>query len=485
MISLISFILPVLINIYAALVAFDAFYGWEYFYPMLFTLAVCSLLFGIALSPVQRIVLCITPFLVLYCFLYNFIFASFLAVVIVFILLFLMIYAPRRIKSKFIFTPDNSAVFIRRKKINAVKAAFFKSSAAAFLSFLLLFGLTCQITLPCVLWQAKAFPVNLQKSEIYSAFAVPSGEITCTACYDKAAIMVEELMDVKTINSVSSPAKEAGIMVGDIITKFDGCAAKTSPFLQNESGGKSVTVDVVRITNDGDSRLLTFNVQPVYSKEEGKYMIGISYYPDRIIPLYSSVQTISFTYPDMGYFAATAHGVELDAAGSEQLLRILTSADIIGRDNNGITAEPNEHIGVIFVNNDYGSYGIWEKTDGELYPIAEKSEVRFGKAKLLSNLEGNGVNEYDIYITGTYIIGTRDVICFKVTDKRLIALGGIVRGMSGSPLIQNGKIIGALSNTDTKGGFSYATFAHDMAHELLTAKPILDNGGTDNDLGEE
>ena len=116
---------------------------------------------------------------------------------------------------------------------------------------------------------------------------------------------------------------------------------------------------------------------------------------------------------------------------------------------------------------------VWNGCDGEAMPIAKKSELRPGRATLLSGFTGGEIEEYSILITGTYRIDQRDVFCLVVTDKRLLDAGGITRGMSGTPVIQNGKIIGALSNACSDGKCAYATFASDMAHELYLARDIL------------
>ena len=180
----------------------------------------------------------------------------------------------------------------------------------------------------------------------------------------------------------------------------------------------------------------------------------------------SSVQTMTFADPVTKAFAATAHSSEEIYNNIDSLKGIVFSARATGRDEDGLTAVTELPIGETLRTDNYGAYGILTNVTGKAIPLSQKSEFTLGPATLLSAFEGNGVKEYDIFITGTYRIDSRDVLCFIVTDSRIIDKGGITRGMSGSPVIQKGKLIGALSNMDGGGRSGYATFARDMAFSI-------------------
>ncbi|MCH5304499.1 MAG: SpoIVB peptidase, partial [Ruminococcus sp.] len=127
-----------------------------------------------------------------------------------------------------------------------------------------------------------------------------------------------------------------------------------------------------------------------------------------------------------------------------------------------------ETIGNIKTNIPIGIYGdITEKINKNIkYEISENSEVKTGKAKLITTVSGTEPKEYDIEITYicTHNKNTNRNFVLKITDKRLLKkTGGIVQGMSGSPIIQNGKFAGALTHVfldDCKRG--YGIFAENM-----------------------
>ena len=89
----------------------------------------------------------------------------------------------------------------------------------------------------------------------------------------------------------------------------------------------------------------------------------------------------------------------------------------------------------------------WELADGDPVPVAQPGEVHAGAAVILSNVKGDAVEAYDIEITR--VLGSTDTqnLLLQVTDDRLIeATGGIVQGMSGSPILQDGKLVGAVTH---------------------------------------
>lgn len=411
------------------------------------------------------------PFLTLYSITYNAIFSLFTFVVVFIVSLFL---PKKRRYIKITFDADSSLVYTTKK----CKIPFCKRLNRTFLilsaAFSILFVLTCINTTPSKIWQVKLFPNDYSAKTIFAEDVYPSGKVTQTAWYDENAITVADFFDIETENgTVTSPCKIAGIQKGDIITAINSQSAYTSDFIKNQSGPFPVSCTVLRIHSDGKRETLTFDVMPVFGKEEQKYLLGISFYPSAMVS--SSIQTVSFIYPSNGYFAATAHSSEEVYSQGEVKYGILLDAIPSGRDKDGLNIKSlNDIIGTVLHTNDYGSFGIMASNGQNPVPVSKKSDIRYGNATLLSNFEGSVVREYSVFVTGTYRINDRDVICFVVTDNRLKNAGGITKGMSGSPIIQNGKIIGALSNMDTGGMSAYATYAYDMAHELFLASESFD-----------
>ena len=127
-----------------------------------------------------------------------------------------------------------------------------------------------------------------------------------------------------------------------------------------------------------------------------------------------------------------------------------------------------EKIGVVEENTETGIFGTAEELflAGEALPVANRNEIRKGKAEILSDLEGKGVCSYEIEIEGFGKKESRNHkdMTIRITDERLLQLtGGIVQGMSGSPIIQDGKLVGAVThvliNDPTKG---YGIFIENM-----------------------
>lgn len=473
-IELFSIFAPVIASIALTGISFGAYYSEAPVFTALLCIlsGIVTLLCVLPFKPPYRLFCIFAGTLALSNTLYNLAFSLVVPPVAVIIALFL--YRPTA-KKRILFTCDNVPVTLRYRPVNPVKG-YFALSGTLFLALtVILFAFTLIFSTPCTLWNIRAFPINLSQKAPYEEYAVPSGEVTCTVFYDNAAIYVEDFTPIETEEGIiESPAKAAGMQKGDVILKINGQYAKSSDFIKNGAAPEAARFEVLRAGSDGAYEEAVLEITPVYSISDGKCMIGIYYYADFLPGTSQSVQTVSFSYPDTGYFAATAHSSE--AVDTERYIRVLKSAKLSGRDETGLTALPGETIGEIFHDNRFGSFGIWEKARGEALPIAKKSELSLGRATLLSGYGGEGVEEYEVYVTGTYRIDRRDVICLIVTDERIKLSGGVTRGMSGSPLIQNGKIIGALSNTDADGYCAYATFACDMAQELYLLKDIFENG---------
>ena len=268
----------------------------------------------------------------------------------------------------------------------------------------------------------------------------------------------------------SAPCK--GILqTGDLILEANGQSMENKEMLMEtveKSEGEAVSLLVER---NGKERNLS--VRPVFSVADGSYKIG-AWVRDSI----QGIGTVTYIDPNSGTFGALGHGVY--DADTDMLMDIrggsLTAAELTGivKGQKGKAGELTgkidlqEKIGVVEENTETGIFGTAEELflAGEALPVANRNEIRKGKAEILSDLEGKGVCSYEIEIEG---LGKKDSrnhkdMTIRITDERLLRLtGGIVQGMSGSPIIQDGKLVGAVTyvlvNDPTRG---YGIFIEDM-----------------------
>lgn len=477
MVGITFILMSVLSTIHFTYIHYKSFYpeGSPLFYLLCGTGALLALLFCIggvkSEKKLPKFIFLFAPYAMLYSFTYNFIVSAALFVLTMLITALL----PKKRRYLKIEFDENNNISHSVRRVKMRFCELYDRRAYIFSAvYCLLFLLSCIFSSPALIWQARLFPNDFTSKETLSGNVLSSGKVTGTAWYDTNSVYVVDFFDIETEDgTVSSPSLTAGLRRGDIITHIDSVFAAKSDLITVGATENPVSIDVLRTKKDGKTENLTFTVTPRYSVSDGKYLIGMSYYNSA--PVATSIQTISFIYPKTGYFAATAHSSDGLYDNNSAITGVLLNASAIGRDDDGLTVSPsNEVIGSILSSNGYGAYGICAANGTAEMPIAEKREIRYGKATLLSDFEGGSITEYDVFVTGTYRIDSRDVICFTVTDERIKKAGGITKGMSGSPLIQNGKIIGALSNMDHGGISAYATYAHDMAHELYLAAQNFD-----------
>ena len=202
----------------------------------------------------------------------------------------------------------------------------------------------------------------------------------------------------------------------------------------------------------------------------------------------AGIGTMTFCDPETGTFGALGHGInDVDTAK----LMPMQSGSILYSEvtdvQKGVKGTPGElhgafqtdrDLGVLWSNTCSGVFGqISDETmtDGmEPVPVAERSQVQVGPAVILSNVAGDQVEEYEVEITRIFPEKEGDTrnLMLKVTDARLLdTTGGIVHGMSGSPILQNGRLVGAVThvlvNDPTQG---YGILAEHMLEQAETGK---------------
>lgn len=260
---------------------------------------------------------------------------------------------------------------------------------------------------------------------------------------------------VVALSDGDTPAKECGLRQGDIVLRFNGTDIASTEHLQMllaENGEARSTMSVKR-----GSRLLTLPITPEKG-EDGAYRLG-AWIRDSM----AGIGTITFYDPDSGVFGALGHGVTDIDTGQLMPLESGSVMDAtVKAVKRGESGSPGElrgefdltrDSGRLFANTDCGLFGTIEGasnalTGQEAVPVARRDEVRTGKASILANCGGDEVREYGVEIERIYpgSTPTRNLLV-RVTDPELLAqTGGIVQGMSGSPILQDGKLVGAVTH---------------------------------------
>ncbi len=328
---------------------------------------------------------------------------------------------------------------------------------------------------------ASLFNFNIKDIEVNvldKATVIPVGKIAGIKLYTKGVLVVgmSEIEGQK-------PYEKSNIQEGDIITNInDKEIQNTTELIEciNKSNGHSLNITYV---TNGETK--ECNITPV-KNEEGKYQIGLW-----VRDSAAGIGTVTFYEPETGNFVALGHGIT-DVDTSEiinistgelvntKILSIVkgeigTPGKIQGTLNN------QKSIGTIYKNTRLGIYGK-VINEANLLPsytnsmeVAMRDEIKLGKAHILCSVEDSDkIEEYEIEIERKFTGNNYDnkSMLIKVTDERLIAkTGGIVQGMSGSPIVQNGKFIGAVTHVivnNPKEG--YAVFGDMLIKQMRSVE---------------
>lgn len=301
--------------------------------------------------------------------------------------------------------------------------------------------------------------------------AAPSGKLT-GIYIETDGLFVIDTAEVTTKDGEKMPAKNK-LKSGDYITKIDGENINSKmEFLEkiNESKGKTIVLTVIR--SDSTKKV---RIKPVIDEEDGQYKIGAY--------IRNNTQGIgTITYTQGQKFAALGHGISDIDLGSLLSIRggEIYQAEITNI-KKGSAGSPGEIVGMIdyreenlkgsiVKNTKNGIFGVFfqEQQEEDQIPVALKQEVKEGAAQIISYVSGER-EEYDIQITSVDKGNNEKLkgMTIKVTDEKLKKLtNGIVQGMSGSPIIQDGKLVGAVTHVfvsdPTKG---YGIFIENMLDE--------------------
>lgn len=310
--------------------------------------------------------------------------------------------------------------------------------------------LTAGIVLMLLIWLMPAVSLAAEK-------LIPVGQVVGLELRDNCVTVAA--FD----ENLGAAAQKAGIRVGDRIIKVDGkniCCAEDLRGALTSSGGS------VEVTVERSGKQMNFRLAPEITTDGPK--LGL-YLRQGV----TGIGTVTFYDPETGKFGTLGHGV---ADGKGKLTELAGGSAYNARVmavKKGVSGEPGQlmgslesrtAIGELTANKAQGVFGI-SKTGWEGQAL-ETGEARTGKATIRCTVSGNTVGEYSVEILKLYPKSRANGrnLLLKVTDPALLeATGGIVQGMSGSPIIQDGKLVGAVThvlvNDPTTG---YGIFIENM-----------------------
>ncbi|MBO5142197.1 MAG: SpoIVB peptidase [Clostridia bacterium] len=322
---------------------------------------------------------------------------------------------------------------------------------------------------------------DISVSVVPEKLVIPVGQTLGVKLYSKGVLIVGKSVVEGIDGNDYEPYVGTNIEIGDIILEINGIKTEKIEDLKKiveESNGRALTVKYLK-----NEQILEDDIIPIKSIDGNDYKIGL-WVRDGAM----GIGTVSFVDAETGKFAALGHGVS-DADTKNKIILdsgTLNEAKIVSV-TKGKKDDPGEILGVIDSgeiignvnkNSNIGIYGnltekkLKELNTNDAVKVASRNEIEIGKATILCTVEEGGAEEFEIEIQKKYLDKSSNSKCMiiKVTDKELLEkTGGIIQGMSGSPILQNGKLIGAVThvfvNDATRG---YAVFADMMLEEMYS-----------------
>lgn len=321
----------------------------------------------------------------------------------------------------------------------------------------------------CMLW--------LTAGSVKAAESVIPGGQSIGIKLRAAGVLVVGYHFIHSGRSLISPGEQANIHVGDMIIKVNGNKADhveelAKSIIKAGTQGKPLVLELKR-----KNQVIFANLLPKWDDDTGSYRIGL-YIRDSA----SGVGTLTFVDPKIHAFAALGHVVtDADTGQAIEGQGEIVHATVTSI-NRGQSGQPGEkrgsfvnerhRVGTILHNNEYGVFGSLSGPFGQGFskfnaplPIADPDEVTTGPAKILTVIHNQEVEAFDVRIIKVNSQSLPHIKSFiiQVTDPRLLRLsGGIVQGMSGSPVIAGNKLVGAVTHVflsdPTRGYGVYAAW---------------------------
>jgi len=266
-------------------------------------------------------------------------------------------------------------------------------------------------------------------------------------------VMIVGFSDISTTTGYQCPAKLAGLKMGDVIVSFNDTVPKSNDDVESfiiKNTDKPIYVTFLRDNIRQQTTLI-----PVMDAESGVYRTGMW-----VRDSSAGVGTMTFYDVKKGMFAGLGHGIK--DTDTQQDIRLLSGeivpVSIMGltKSKNGETGElkgtflTDIPIGKVLANSANGVYGrIFVPPSDNLMEVAAPQEITAGEAYILTTINGTKAKKYSIVIEKIALTTSNQNknLVIRITDPQLLSLtGGIVQGMSGSPIIQNGRLVGAVTH---------------------------------------
>ena len=283
--------------------------------------------------------------------------------------------------------------------------------------------------------------------------------------------LVVGFSSIEQNGTMVSPAKAAGLRLGDRVICIGETTTENNDAVKDALEAAAGPVEVVYI-RDGEQRQTTLT--PLWDAASGQWRAGMW-----VRDSSAGVGTLTFADPERGVFAGLGHPISDSDTGASIALRSgeIVPCEITGC-SKGTAGSPGElkgrflsahAIGSIRINGENGVYGTTRtRFSGRPMPVAFAQEVMTGEAEIWTTVAGETPRSYRVTIEKINDADLRRNMVIRVTDKELLAAtGGIVQGMSGSPIVQNGRLVGAVThvlvNDPTRG---YGIFAQTMLRQV-------------------
>ncbi|MFD1360653.1 SpoIVB peptidase [Lentibacillus salinarum] len=311
-----------------------------------------------------------------------------------------------------------------------------------------------------LIYQAAGMPLKkVDVSVLEDVKVIPGGQSIGVQLHTLGVLVVGH-HQIKGEDETVSPGEKADIQVGDVILEINGEEIKemedVKPLVK-EAGKED---EQLAITLKRDNETIDTTLKPAKAENEDEFQIGL-YIRDSA----AGIGTMSFYDPETKKYGALGHVIsDMDTQKPIEIHNgsiVRSNVTSIEKGNHGTPGEKqakfsmnDEEIGNITKNSPFGIFGQLDKqiSNGkydEPMPIALSHEVKEGPAKILTVLEGEEVKEFDVKVVSSVPqkFPSKKGMVVQITDDALLnETGGIVQGMSGSPIIQDGKVIGAVTH---------------------------------------
>ena len=342
-----------------------------------------------------------------------------------------------------------------------------KQIAGFLLAAVILLGLASALGMPLPITEASAASVS-------DVRLLPGG-MPFGVKFSTEGVLVVGFCDIDAEGGTVNPAYAAGLRVRDVITSVNGKQVADAAQFGSMVSGAGNQALTLTYTRGGKSHTATLT--PARSVSENRYKTGLW-----VRDSGAGIGTVTYIVPSTGAFGGLGHGICDGESGTlVSMTRGVVSDVTVSGVQKGVSGKPGElkgyfgaeKTGTLLKNTDCGVFGVFSHiptcSPMQALPIATPAEVKEGEAYIFCTLDGGKPCKYSVNISQIDRSATGPK-CFtvKVTDPALIAkTGGIVQGMSGSPIIQNGKLIGAVThvliNDPTTG---YGIFITNMLAQM-------------------